>query len=164
MSVSKDAGISLGQNNGANKVEILTVNKQSDLPDWANMEALTAFFHEQMKPYHDEMDDVRRGLDYAFDVQRGGFLVLAHQGDRLVGGLTMLDTRMGGYIPRNLLLFVAVLPSLRGQGIGRRLIESAAAACEGPIKLHVEHDNPARRLYERVGFMSKYLEMRWSRP
>ncbi len=133
------------------------------LPAGADLETLADFFHEKMKPYHDTRADVARGLEYAFDPARGGFLVLAMQGETVAGGLVMLDTHMGGYIPRNLLLFVAVEPSLRGRGLGRSLIERAAARCEGPIKLHVEADNPAARLYQRVGFQTKYLEMRWSR-
>ena len=31
---------------------------------------------------------------------------------------------------------------------------------EGSIALHVEPENPARFLYEKVGFSSKYIEMR----
>ena len=36
------------------------------------------------------------------------------------------------------------------------------ASVEGDTKLHVEYDNPAKRLYERLGFENKYAEMRWS--
>jgi GNAT superfamily N-acetyltransferase len=139
------------------------IESPDQLPPGADLEKLADFFHEKMKPYHDTRADVVRGLEYAFDPARGGFLVLAQQGEEIAGGLVMLDTHMGGYIPRNLLLFVAVEPSLRGRGLGRSLIERAAARCDGPIKLHVEPDNPAARLYQRVGFEPKYLEMRWSR-
>jgi len=56
-----------------------------------------------------------------------------------------------------------VEPDARGRGIGGSLIGRVFEECEGQVKLHVEHDNPARRLYERCGFKSKYLEMRWTR-
>jgi ribosomal protein S18 acetylase RimI-like enzyme len=144
-------------------VELFSIERRDELPAGADPETLFTFFHEKMKPYHDTRDDVARGLEYAFDPARGGFLVLAMRQGELVGGLVMLFTRMSGYIPPNLLLFVAVEPSLRGRGLGRRLIEHAAARCEGDIKLHVEPDNPAMRLYQRAGFETKYLEMRWSR-
>lgn len=133
-----------------------------DLPDWARREALELFFHEQMDPWHDELVDVSRGLDYAFsDIPgMGGFVILAGMDGHLVGAVTMLRTGMKGYIPENLLLFICVDPVLRGCGVGKALIKRAVGGCEGAVKLHVEPDNPARRLYERCGFEAKYVEMR----
>lgn len=72
----------------------------------------------------------------------------------------MLKTGMKGYIPENILLFVTVTPDSRGLGVGKRLIEKSIALCEGNVKLHVEYDNPAKRLYERIGFTTKYADMR----
>ena len=50
---------------------------------------------------------------------------------------------------------IALMPELRGQGIGsdllRSLIAEAQASCRA-LSIHVEHNNPARRLYERLGF------------
>jgi ribosomal protein S18 acetylase RimI-like enzyme len=48
--------------------------------------------------------------------------------------------------------------------VGRQIIDRALSECEGAVKLHVERDNPARRLYERFGFTNTYLEMRYERP
>jgi ribosomal protein S18 acetylase RimI-like enzyme len=50
---------------------------------------------------------------------------------------------------------VALLPPYRGRGIGSRilrelLIEGAALGL--PVRIHVERQNPALRLYERLGF------------
>jgi len=74
----------------------------------------------------------------------------------------MLHTGMKGYIPENLLLFVAVEASVRGLGLGEKIINQAIGLCDGDIKLHVEYDNPAKRLYQRLGFTSKYAEMRYT--
>ena len=50
---------------------------------------------------------------------------------------------------------IALLPEHRGAGIGsavlRGLLAEAAAAGK-PVRIHVERLNPARRLYERLGF------------
>lgn len=45
---------------------------------------------------------------------------------------------------------LAILPADRGQGLGTLLLERLLAA--GPVTLTVALDNPARRLYERLGF------------
>ncbi len=53
------------------------------------------------------------------------------------------------------LMEIALLPDLRGRGIGRRLIstlQSAAEARSLDLTLHVEPNNPAQRLYQRLGF------------
>jgi ribosomal protein S18 acetylase RimI-like enzyme len=50
---------------------------------------------------------------------------------------------------------IALLPGFRGRGLGTRLLGGLVAeADEGGRKLsiHVEMNNPARRLYERLGF------------
>lgn len=55
------------------------------------------------------------------------------------------------------LVDIALLPKHRGAGIGSRLLADvvAEAAQAGlPVRLYVEHGNPARRLYERFGFES----------
>ena len=52
-------------------------------------------------------------------------------------------------------LDISLLPDMRGQGIGRWLLEKViqqAARLGAPVTLHVAYGNPARRLYERLGF------------
>jgi len=93
----------------------------------------------------------------------GGFLILAEEKGTLLGALLMLNTGMTGFVPPNILLFVTVHPDHRGRGLGRKIIDHSVAQCDGDVKLHVEYDNPAKRLYERVGFTTKYAEMRLSR-
>jgi len=137
----------------------------SDLPDWLPRERLGEFLHESLKPYEDPYEVVLAGLDYALgdDPCRDGFVVAAHEDEAVLGAVVMLDTLMAGYVPENLLLFIAVKPEYRGRGIGGRLLKRVFEETTGMIKLHVEKGNPARKLYERSGFESKYLEMRWCR-
>jgi ribosomal protein S18 acetylase RimI-like enzyme len=50
---------------------------------------------------------------------------------------------------------ITLLPAYRGRGAGtallRRLMDEADAAAK-PLTIHVETNNPARALYERLGF------------
>jgi [ribosomal protein S18]-alanine N-acetyltransferase len=146
-------------------LEIIMVDDRQELPEWLDEEGLVHFLHEYLKPFEDTVPDIRRGVSYAFGDGEGqdGFVVLGAMDERLVGALVMLRTNMQGYIPENLLLFVAVNSQMRGRGLGRQIIEAALERAEGDVKLHVEYDNPAKRLYERIGFTSKYAEMRYSK-
>jgi ribosomal protein S18 acetylase RimI-like enzyme len=50
---------------------------------------------------------------------------------------------------------IALLPEHRGSGIGTRLLTeilAEAGAAGKPVQIHVERFNPARHLYERLGF------------
>ncbi len=52
------------------------------------------------------------------------------------------------------ILDIAILPAFRGQGLGtaclRELMQDASS-----LSIHVEIHNPARRLYERLGFTAE---------
>jgi ribosomal-protein-alanine N-acetyltransferase len=143
--------------------ELMFVHTQQALPRGLERETLVTFLHRNMQPYEDTEIDTLRGLDDALcgRPEAGGFVLLARTKGRLVGVLVMLRTGMKGYVPENLLLFVAVDRTLRGRGIGASLVRAAVERCDGNVKLHVEFDNPARRLYERLGFKAKYAEMRY---
>jgi ribosomal protein S18 acetylase RimI-like enzyme len=54
-----------------------------------------------------------------------------------------------------LVIDLALLPEHRGKGVGALLLNGvlAEAGAEGkPVQIHVERSNPARRLYDRLGF------------
>ncbi len=67
------------------------------------------------------------------------------------------------------LVDVALLPEVRGSGLGTRLLRAlqAEAAEQGlPLRLKVVLTNPARRLYQRLGFVGLghdgvYEQMEW---
>jgi ribosomal protein S18 acetylase RimI-like enzyme len=50
---------------------------------------------------------------------------------------------------------------VRGKGVGSKIIRKGFELADGDVKLHVEYDNPAKRLYERLGMTTKYAEMRY---
>ncbi|MBN2587052.1 MAG: GNAT family N-acetyltransferase [Candidatus Fermentibacteraceae bacterium] len=146
-------------------IRYLYFDKLDNLQEYASPDELSRFLHTSLSPFEDPVDEIMDGLEYAFsDVEgKGGFVILARDGGNTVGALVMLRTGMSGYVPPNILLYIAVKPDCRGQGIGGSMIREAFRKSDGDIKLHVDYDNPARRLYERMGFRSKYAEMRYIR-
>ena len=150
-------------NNTTSEIVLHELRSMHDFPEWITPDQLAGFLHEALKPYEDPIEDVRRGIDDALAPKAGekGFVLLAEQNHKPLGALIMLRTGMKGYIPENLLLMVAVDPSTRGKGLGARIIKRSFELADGDVKLHVEYDNPAKRLYERLGMVSKYAEMRY---
>lgn len=67
---------------------------------------------------------------------------------------------------------IALLPPFRGRGVGELLLSQVLAEAEASgrrVVIHVEHQNPARNLYERLGFervedLGVYHRMEWSAP
>ena len=82
----------------------------------------------------------------------------------------LIMNRDGG--PDLHLMDIALLPAVRGAGIGTEVLQSLlheAAQAGRPMMLHVEFNNPARLLYGRLGFvevedLDLYRRMRWHPP
>ncbi len=123
------------------------------------------FLYTHLDQFGDEHDAIMRCINFALDEETkfGGFIVVSEENDQITGAVIINKTGMAGYIPENILVYIAVHKDYRGKGLGKDLMLKAFDKAEGSIKLHVEPDNPARYLYEKLGFTNKYLEMRLNR-
>ena len=123
------------------------------------------FLFEHLDQFGDEYDAIMRCISFALDDKKkfGGFILVAKDNDKVAGAVIINKTGMAGYIPENILVYIAVHQDYRGKGLGKELMLKTFDKAEGSIKLHVEPENPARFLYEKLGFTSKYLEMRLNR-
>ncbi len=120
------------------------------------------FLHKHLEQYGDKKSDIEKAINYSLKEisSFGGFVLKAFDSGKLVGIVVINKTGMSGYIPENILVYIAVDNSQRGKGYGKSLMNKAIKLSEGSIALHVEKDNPARFLYEKIGFTNPYLEMR----
>ncbi|MDQ1713083.1 MAG: hypothetical protein QOE45_2533 [Frankiaceae bacterium] len=111
--------------------------------------ALTPWPEEQRRAFLRQQAEAQ-DADYRRNYGAAAFHVVERDGERIgrlyrgegLGELRLID--------------IALLPDWRGQGIGSALIDDVLA--EGDrrgmtVVLHVEHWNPARRLYDRRGFV-----------
>lgn len=123
---------------------------------------LVDFLHEHLQEYRDSKPDIEKAISYAMKEipSPGGFAIVHKNKKDIAGAVVVNKTGMSGYIPENILVYIAVHSDFRGQGLGKKLMNTAIKMSDGDVALHVESDNPARHLYEKVGFEKKYLEMR----
>lgn len=131
-------------------------HEMSLLSDWSQAQK-EVFLREQFRLQHHH---------YHAHYPNAQYDVIEHAGEP-IGRLYI--ARMEDEIR---LMDIALLPEHRNHGIGRALMRevlSEAARERKLVSLHVEDQNPAKRLYERMGFVeagevSLYKLMHWTPP
>lgn len=123
-------------------------------------QVIAEFLYTHLEEYGDKIEDILKCIAYVMHSEKGGNIILAIDNDAIVGAVILNNTGMGGFIPENILVYIAVDSSQRGKGYGKSLMQKAILVANGDIALHVEPNNPAIKLYEKLGFTNKYLEMR----
>ncbi len=99
-------------------------------------------------------------LAIQFKAQQGAYLAQYPSADHkiIVAGCQPIGRLLVDKSDQEIVLVdIALAPEMRGAGIGSTLLKMllAEAADTGrPIRLHVLLTNPARRLYDRAGFVS----------
>ena len=127
----------------------------------AELTKLTEFLFEHLDEYGDAATDIEKAIVYANSKDTpGGYLIEVVEAGQILSAAVVNKTGMSGYIPENILVYLATDRNRRGQGLGKQMMQQIIESVEGDLALHVEPQNPAKHLYERMGFVNKYLEMR----
>lgn len=132
-------------------------------PNEQEKEAIVQFLYTHLEEFGDDKDAILKCLNFAVkdsDTGLGGFVLVLNDEKETLGITIVNKTGMEGYIPENILVYIAVHNNARGKGVGKKLMQKAIEISDGDIALHVEPNNPAKFLYEKLGFENKYLEMR----
>lgn len=141
-------------------MEILLITPETGKHETYSDTKIIDFLFQHLDQYGDEKIAIQKCIDYVFTPNKGGLILLAIDNKKIVGATIINKTGMSGYIPENILVYIAVNKNQRGKGVGKQLMQKAIENTEGDIALHVEKDNPAKFLYEKLGFTNPYLEMR----
>lgn len=146
------------------KLNVVVYN-EANKPSQKDKEDIVDSLFTHLEEFGDPKEDIERAVKYAvMDAPSfGGFVMVGYENDQIAGTVVINKTGMKGYIPENILVYIAVNKDMRGKGYGKSLMEKALEGCVGNVALHVEPDNPAVKLYEKIGFTNKYLEMRYSK-
>lgn len=121
--------------------------------DEMKLQFLQMQFHAQTVYYAEEYDACQR-------------LVIEQNGKPI--GRLYLDRTPEDFC----IVDIALMPEARGQGLGTILLKEIldeAASKGAVVSIHVENFNPARHLYDRLGFQHVdtngiYHVMRWTPP
>lgn len=141
-------------------MEFKIINATSGEDKTYTNQVIAQFLYTHLEEYGDKIEDILKCIDYVMHPDKGGNIVVGLDENKIVGVTVLNNTNMKDFIPENILVYIAVDNSQRGKGFGKQLMQKAISIAEGNIALHVEPDNPAKKLYEKLGFTNKYLEMR----
>jgi len=148
-------------------IEYTLIENEQENKTGFSRQDIADFLYTHLDEYGDAKEYILNCIAYAYGDKPGqdGHILLAFDNDTetIAGAVIINKTNMSGYIPENILVYIAVDSSQRGKGIGKELMQRTINQTEGDIALHVEPDNKARLLYEKYGFTNKYLEYRLTR-
>lgn len=116
---------------------------EMELVSYWSDEQREAFLDQQFNAQHSFYQQVYTAADY----------MIVMLGDQAAGRLYLDRRRIEFRI-----IDISLLPAFRNQGLGSFLLKQVIAeASEAgkPVTIHVEHNNPALHLYERLGFVIK---------
>ena len=141
------------------QTELFSADKR---PTRKEKDEVIDFLFDNLQQYGDPKNQIERAIDYSTKefTSFGGFTMVMKEDDKIRAAVVINRTGMDGYIPQNILVYIATDKNHRGKGIGKELIQRTIKETDGDIALHVDADNPAIKLYEKLGFTNPYLEMR----
>ena len=142
-------------------IQLEWLTPESDLNTQSSKIEIASFLEHHLGRFGDKKEDILKAIDYSLNPAKGGFVVVYKEENEIKAAVVVNKTGMDGYIPGHILVYIAVHESMRGKGIGKEIMQQVMDNAKGGIALHVEPDNPAKKLYERLGFTNKYLEMRY---
>lgn len=123
---------------------------------------LVTFLHLNLDPHETDPEAISNALNYIPD--KGGHLLLGYTKEaELIGACVINHTHMNQYNPENFLVYLAVDKKFRRKGFGKLIMDEAINVTHGDIYLHISAENPARALYEKYGFTTPYIEMRYKK-
>ena len=122
---------------------------------------IVEFFTQNLDNHENDEEAVKKSLNYIPD--RGGHLILAFNEDEIIGGCVINHTHMDSYQPENFLVYLATHKDHRLKGVGKKVMDEAIDVTHGDIYLHIDADNPARKLYQKFGFETPFVEMRYKK-
>jgi len=117
-------------------------------------EGIIDFLLRSLDAYIDSRDNVSRAIEYALSKfpHQGGFVLIAREGDEMVGAAVVNRTNFEGYFSENLLVYIAVSPSYRMKGIATELLNRVKVYTKGNVMVRLHSGSPVEGLFTKAGF------------
>ncbi|MEM6963924.1 MAG: GNAT family N-acetyltransferase [Bacteroidota bacterium] len=127
---------------------------------------LTKFLFDNQGDCKIEKKDITSAIEYAMKDRPsfGGYVVTAEDdNDNIIAATVVNKTGMAGYGPESILVYFATQQNTDYE-VNRNLLDQTIKVAKGDIAFLVTPDNPWKAIFRKLGFESKLLEMKYSKP
>ncbi|MCK5739900.1 GNAT family N-acetyltransferase [bacterium] len=136
-----------------NVLNIHELNLDSEL----KINGLVDSVQEFMGPFGDSEEECREAV---LKCSGNGIALEAVLGMDRVGVVVLIKMPFDSFQPKYHLAYIATNATVRGQGIGKKLLERVVTVTEGDVSLHVGVANRnATDFYKRMNWNTVYLRM-----
>ena len=112
---------------------------------------------EFMGEFCDPVKQCREAVEKSSET---GIVLEALQDNQRVGIVVLIQMPFDEFQPRYHLAYIATKASVRGQGVGKKLLEKVVSVTDGDVSLHVGAGNQhAIDFYRRMHWKTVYLRM-----
>lgn len=126
---------------------------------------LTKFLFDNQGDCKIEKKDITSAIEYAMKDRPsfGGYVVTVENNNNIIAATVVNKTGMAGYGPENILVYFATQQDTDFSQ-NRTLLDKTIKIAKGDIAFLVTPDNPWKNIFKKLGFGSKILEMKYSKP
>ncbi|MCO5260521.1 MAG: GNAT family N-acetyltransferase [Crocinitomicaceae bacterium] len=99
-------------------------------------------------------ESIRKALEYALKERMsfGGFIIVQKLFNEIIGITVVNHTGMEGYMPENILVYIAVSDEYKKKGIGKLMIRQVLNYAKGEIVVLLRDNTHLVPIFENLGF------------
>lgn len=121
------------------------------------------FLYENLDEHQDNKMNISKAIDHAVGgmVNNGGFVVTAKDAGDIIGAAVLCKTGMEGFMPQNVLTYLAVRNDFRRQEIGTKLMKKVLMFARGEISVQLKAYDQKQTVefFKKFGFNEKALQL-----
>lgn len=119
------------------------------------------FLYDQLDTANANKDFIRRSIDYATKERMsfGGFVIVCKLHYEIIGAVVVNQTGMEGYMPENVLVYIAVSEKYLQMGVAKCMMDQVLNYAKGNIAVHIRGNLDLVPVFEKLGFKKSIQEM-----
>lgn len=121
------------------------------------------FLYEHQDEPIIEKRDIASAIEYAVKERPsfGGFVLTTTKDDEIVAAIVVNKTGMSGYGPEHILVYFATDRDSANSAVNKKLLDKTIFLTQGDIAFLVTPNAPSKAIFEKLGYQTKLLEMRY---